>query len=284
MRRLSRWIALRNEVKEKLVSASNRTAVSFPLGAQMIRKSAKGGRAVYGEAIGVLVLDTSFPRIPGDVGNATTFDFPVRYHVIDAATPDKIVSEADRARALLPAFIEGARLLEKQGVRAITTTCGFLTIMQKEIAAAVSVPVVTSSLFLIPLLHAMFGAERSIGVITAHSGRLSPEHLIAAGVQPDWAVPVRGLEESPAFSRAIFGNADHCIEMDVDQVAAEVVAACRKLVEDFPSIGCIVFECTNLQPYAAAVQADIGLPIFGIYHLVNLLQSGIVCPRFSGYM
>ncbi|MXQ14533.1 aspartate/glutamate racemase family protein [Microvirga makkahensis] len=245
---------------------------------------AKGGRAVYGEAIGILVLDTSFPRIPGDVANATTFDFPVRYHVIDAATPEKIVSEADRARALLPAFIEGARLLEKQGVRAITTTCGFLTVMQKEIAAAVSVPVVTSSLFLIPLLRSMLDSERSIGVLTAHSGKLSPEHLIAAGVQPNWAVHVRGLEESPAFSRAIFGKGDDCIEMNVDQVEAEVVSECRKLVDDVPGIGCIVFECTNLQPYAPAVQARIGLPIFGIYHLVNLLQSGIVCPRFSGYM
>jgi Asp/Glu/hydantoin racemase len=250
----------------------------------MIRKSVKGGRAIYGEAVGVLVLDTSFPRIPGDVGNATTFDFPVRYHVIKAATPDKIVSEAGRARALLPAFIEGARLLESQGVRAITTTCGFLTIMQKEIAAAVDVPVVTSSLFLVPLLRQMFAADRSIGVITAHSGRLSLEHLIAAGVQPDWAVHVRGLEESPAFSRAIFGNGDDCIDMDVGQVEAEVVAACRKLVNDFPDIGCIVFECTNLQPYAAAVQAETGLPIIGIYHLVNLLHSGIINPRFSGYM
>jgi hypothetical protein len=165
----------------------------------MIRKSVKGGRAIYGEAVGVLVLDTSFPRIPGDVGNATTFDFPVRYHVIKAATPDKIVSEAGRARALLPAFIEGARFLESQGVRAITTTCGFLTIMQKEIAAAVDVPVVTSSLFLVPLLRQMFAADRSIGVITAHSGRLSLEHLIAAGVQPDWAVHVRGLGGKPYF-------------------------------------------------------------------------------------
>jgi len=250
----------------------------------MMRRKAKGGRAIYGEAIGILVLDTSFPRIPGDVANATTFDFPVRYHVIDAATPERIVSEADRARALLPAFVEGARLLEKQGVRAITTTCGFLTVMQKEIAAAVSVPVVTSSLFLIPLLRTMFAAERSIGVLTAHSGRLSPEHLVAAGVRPDWAVHVRGLEESPAFRSAIFGKGEDGIEMDVDEVEAEVVASCRKLVEDFPNIGCIVFECTNLQPYAAAAQADIGLPIFGIYHLVNLLQSGIVSPRFSGYM
>jgi hypothetical protein len=91
-------------------------------------------------------------------------------------------------------------------------------------------------------------------------------------------------EESPTFSRAILGNGDDCIDMDVGQVEAEVVAACRKLVNDFPDIGCIVFECTNLQPYAAAVQADIGLPIFGIYHLVNLLHSGIINSRFFGYM
>ena len=38
----------------------------------------RGGRAVYGQAIGILLTNSRFPRIPGDVGNASTFDFPVR--------------------------------------------------------------------------------------------------------------------------------------------------------------------------------------------------------------
>jgi Asp/Glu/hydantoin racemase len=244
----------------------------------------KGGRAVYGETVGILVLDTSFPRIPGDVGNATTFDFPVRYKIVSAATTDSIVAEIDRARTLLPAFIESARQLEREGVRAITTTCGFLAIFQNEIASAVSVPVATSSLLLIPLLRQMLGGSRPIGVVTAHAGKLSEGHLAAVGVEPGWAVHVRGLESCPAFSRAILGAGGDCTEMEVEQVKFEVVAACKQLKADQPDLGCLVLECTNLQPYAPAIQAETGLPVFGIYHLVKLLHSGIQSPQFSGYM
>ena len=130
----------------------------------------RGGRAIYGESVGILVLDTKFPRIPGDIGNATTFDFPVRYKVVAGAKPQQIVTTPDRARALLPAFIEAARELEHDGVRAITTTCGFLTVVQDEIAEAVSVPVITSSLFLVPLLRRMqLGAGVGGEVVARHA-------------------------------------------------------------------------------------------------------------------
>jgi hypothetical protein len=98
------------------------------------------------------MLDTHFPRIPGDMGNAGTFDFPVRYHRVDGASPDKVVRGGHQA--LLPSFIEGARFLEREGVRAITTNCGFLAKFQREMVAAVSIPVFTSSLMLVPLVTA----------------------------------------------------------------------------------------------------------------------------------
>lgn len=244
-----------------------------------------GGRAIYGETVGILVLDTRFPRIPGDVGNATTFGFPVRYRMVEAATPGAIVTAAERARALLPAFIDGARALERDGVRAITTTCGFLTVFQQELAAAVRVPVVASSLFLVPLVRTMV-AGRPVGVITAHSGSLSPAHLAAAGIDPDWAVPIAGMEDSPAFHEAIVLNGGDAPvpTLDVDRVTEEVVAVCRGLAEAHPDLGALVFECTNLPPYAAAVQAALGLPIYSIVHLVELLHAGAVAPAWRGHM
>lgn len=42
----------------------------------------KGGFTNYGQDIGILMLDTIFPRIPGDIGNAKSYDFPVRYGVL----------------------------------------------------------------------------------------------------------------------------------------------------------------------------------------------------------
>ena len=109
----------------------------------------RGGQNIFGHSVGILMLDTQFPRIPGDMGNAATFDFPVLYHRVRGASPDRVVRHGQRE--LLPAFIEGARALEREGVRAVTTNCGFLAKFQDEVAAAVSVPVFTSSLLLVPL-------------------------------------------------------------------------------------------------------------------------------------
>lgn len=247
-----------------------------------MRKIVQGGQPVYGETVGILVLDTKFPRIHGDIGNARTFPFPVRYHVVRGATTNEIVAEADRARALLPAFIEAARELEATGVRAITTTCGFLTVVQDELASAVSVPVITSSLFLIPLVRQMV-AGRAIGVVTAHSGQLSDSHLAVCGVDPAWSVHVRGMENAACFNSAILGGSGGGPpELNVEGATREVTEICATLQKDVPDLGAIVFECTNLQPYAEAAQMLTRLPIFGIYHVVEMLHSAGRAPRFDG--
>src|SRR3989442_7853661 len=118
----------------------------------------RGGFNQYGSTVGILILDTRFPRIPGDVGNAATFPFPVRYHRVSGAHPDLVVRRG--AEGLLPAFVQGARALEGEGVGAITTSCGFLVKYQQELAAAVRVPVFTSSLLMVPLVHRLLPAGR----------------------------------------------------------------------------------------------------------------------------
>src|SRR5580698_8328613 len=103
---------------------------------------AHGGKALYGARVGILMLETRFPRIPGDMGNGTTWPFPVLYRVVPGASPQRVVLEG--AAGLLPAFIEAARDLVRLGAEAITTNCGFLALFQRELAAAVGVPVATS--------------------------------------------------------------------------------------------------------------------------------------------
>ena len=51
----------------------------------------RGGKAIYGASVGILMLEAQFPRIPGDMGNATTWDFPVHYRVVRDASPDRVV-------------------------------------------------------------------------------------------------------------------------------------------------------------------------------------------------
>ena len=45
------------------------------------------GRPVYGARLGILVLDTRFQRLPGDIANAETWPFPVQFTVVRGVTP-----------------------------------------------------------------------------------------------------------------------------------------------------------------------------------------------------
>src|SRR3989441_1848515 len=148
----------------------------------------RGGFNQYGFTVGILILDTRFPRIPGDVGNAATFPFPVRYHRVSGAHPDLVVRRG--AEGLLPAFVQGARALEGEGVGAITTSCGFLVKYQQELAAAVHVPLFTSSLLLVPLVHRLLPAGRRGGLLTLEPPALRPGAPGGAG--PPDAIPIPG--------------------------------------------------------------------------------------------
>src|SRR2546425_3958279 len=132
----------------------------------------RGGFNQYGFTVGILILDTRFPRIPGDVGNAATFPFPVRYHRVSGADPDLVVRRG--AEGLLPAFVQGARALEGEGVGAITTSCGFLAKYQQELAAAVRAPVFTSSPLMVPLVHRLLPAGRRGGILNRDAPGLRP--------------------------------------------------------------------------------------------------------------
>lgn len=230
----------------------------------------QGGSNLYGHAIGILLLDTRFPRIPGDIGNASTFDFPVLYHRVAGASSAGVVR--GRSRELLPRFVEGARHLEREGVRAISTSCGFLARFQDELAAAVRVPVLTSSLMLVPLVSRMLGPRRAVGVLTVDAAALGPEHLAGAGITPDMRVAVVGLETEKEFTRVLL---EDLLTLDVEAARQEHVAVARRLVAMHPEVGAIVLECTNMPPYRADVQAATGLPVFDITTLLRMVRASV---------
>lgn len=234
----------------------------------------EGGQNVYGYTVGILVLDTRFPRIVGDVGNALTFDFPIRYHRVGGATSDQVVRRGDRG--LLPAFVEGARALEREGVGAITTSCGFLARFQPELAAAVRVPVFTSSLMLIPLVHRMLAPGRVVGVLTVDASSLTRGHLEAAGVGPEVPVMIAGLEGEKEFSRVLLDDLE---TLDVDAAREEHARVARRLVAEHPEVGAIVLECTNMPPYRADVQRAAGRPVFDIVSLIRMVHHALIHSR-----
>ncbi len=234
---------------------------------------AQGGKAVYGASVGILMLEARFPRIAGDMGNATSWDFPVHYKIVRGASPDKVVRR--NADGLLPDFIAAAQELVADGVDGITTNCGFLSIFQQEIAEAVGVPVATSSLMQTAMVNALLPRGKRAGILTISGSTLTPAHLSAAGVPAD--TPVGSTEGGREFTRAILGN-----ELELDTAAAEAdnVDAAKALVAAHPDIGALVLECTNMGPYAPAIRAATGLPVFSILNFVAWFQAGLSPRRF----
>lgn len=237
----------------------------------MNQNSVAGGKTVYGASVGILMLETRFPRIPGDVGNAGTWPFPVLYRVVRGASPDLVVRRG--AAGLADRFIDAARELVADGADGITTTCGFLTLFQDQLAAATGVPVATSSLMQVPMVQGLLPPGRRVGVLTISKANLTPEHLKASGAAAD--TPVVGTDDGREFSRAIL---DDELTLDVELARADLIDAGNRLVRDFPETGAIVLECTNMVPYAADLRQALGLPIYSIYSFVTWFQAGLM-PR-----
>ena len=236
---------------------------------------ARGGKAIYGAPLGILMLEARFPRIPGDMGNAATWPFPVLYRVVRGASPEKVVLHG--ARGLLPDFIDAAKDLVDLGAEAITTNCGFLSLFQQEIAAAVRVPVATSSMMQVSWVQATLPPGKRVGIVTVCGETLTPAHLQAVGVPVN--TPYVGTENGREFFRVLI-KAEKT-DMDVSVARQDIVEAGRTLVARHPDVGAIVLECTNMPPYAAALREAVGLPVYDIYSMINWFHAGLRPRRFE---
>jgi Asp/Glu/hydantoin racemase len=212
--------------------------------------------------LGVLMLETRFPRPQGDIGNPRTFAFPVRYRTVEGASPRRVVVERDRT--LLAPFVAAAIALERDGCTAITTSCGFLALFQRELAEAVAVPLWTSSLLLIVGIEASLAAGERVGVVTADAASLTAEHLRAVGAPVD--APVEGLAADSRFRATLLDDGD---VLDEDEARRSTVAAAERLIARRPDVRAIVLECTNMPPYADAVRAATRLPVHDLTTLVR---------------
>jgi hypothetical protein len=228
-----------------------------------------GGRTLYGHALGILMLGTIFPRFPGDVGNALTWPFPVRYRVVKGAISHRIMGKSPDPMLLDP-FIEAARELEAEGVSAITTSCGFLAVFQRELAAAVSIPVLASSLLQVPFAARLIRPEQRVGILTERPD-LTPRHFEGVGwSEREIAVQVGTLPPDATFPK-IFIDGD--AEADFDLCKQEIVGAAVQLTRDHPDIGALVMECTNFVPYAQAIRRATALPVFDLYTMVTQVYA-----------
>lgn len=229
---------------------------------------ATGGKSIYGASVGILMLDAKFPRIHGDMGNAQTWPFPVLYRIVRGATPDIVVRQG--AEGQLGAFIDTARELVQDGADGITTNCGFLSLFQEQLAEALSVPVVTSSLMQVAQVNSILPKGRRAGLLTISGSTLTSEHLAKANVPAK--TPIGTTEGGREFTRVILGNEDR---LDVGVARSDNVNAALALQAKNPELGAIVLECTNMCTYAADIERATGLPTFSMVDLVVWFQRGL---------
>lgn len=226
--------------------------------------------------IGVLCLQTSFTKIPGHIRNPATFDFPVRYKVVAGATPERVVSQADPR--LLDPFVRAARELEAQGVAAITGACGFLVLFQRQLAGSVGIPIYASSLIQLPMVYRMLRPDRKVGLLVASKDSLTRRHLAAIGGE---SVPVcvAGMAAQPEFREVMLEG--RRIELDADRLRREVLSEVDQLARDNPEMGALIIECTDLVPFAHAIQARAGVPVFDIVTLTQMVHRSLTRQPFS---
>ena len=232
----------------------------------------------YGQGIGILLLDARMPFVPGDVANASTYRYPVRYKLVSGLETYVCLNGAPE---FAPVIAAAARELEAQGCKGISSDCGFMLQYQQAAADAVDIPVGMSSLLQLPLIERSVGPKQPVGVITADSSSLTPEFLERAGLHPKNPLVIRGLQNEPEFHCAVL---DPKGTMDTDLMTQEVVAMAENMLAEHPDMGAILLECSLLPPYAGAVQQATGLPVFDFVSLIDFLQSGTQQRSYQGWM
>lgn len=227
-----------------------------------------------GKKMGILMLDTTFLRVPGDVGNPESYPFQIVKKVIAGAKAKNVVQGS--TAELLEPFIEGARELEAEGVQAITTSCGFLARFQKELSDSVRIPIFTSSLLQIRYLYPLLGNGARIGVMAADSRGLTEQHIEGAGIE---GIPIVVYGMEGTYFDDVFVNETKLYDREI--VEREVVERAKAMVREHPDIRAVVLECTVMPPYARAIQEAVGLPVYDITTLACYAMSGFCRSDFQ---
>ena len=234
------------------------------------------GQHIAGHAIGIVHLEVWYPLLPGNVVNATTYDFPVRFKRLVGADQERILAGDP---GLIDLIVEAGRELEREGVRALVGACGYFGNYQRDVAVALDMPVFLSSLLQVPIIHRALKPGQIVGILCADSRSLRPATLAACGVTPDIPVAIAGLEDAPEFANILYSRG----EFDYDRLETEIVGAARQLVVAQPAVGAILLECSDMPPFAAAVHEAVGLPVFDFITMINWIQRALVPRPYAGF-
>ncbi len=207
-------------------------------------------------------------KLKGNSTNPDSFQFPVKYTYVKGANVHTILEEP--CYDVLKTMIREAQKMENDGIRAITTSCGFNAIFQREIAESVNIPVFTSSLMQIPLVQNMIGKQKKVGVITARRSALSKKHLQNAGIEHFNSIVIEGLDETEW--RKIHSKPED--DLNIAKLEDEIYKMANSMMIEF-DIGAFILECTDLPPFAAGIRKTTGRPVFDFVTLTNYAYQAV---------
>jgi len=216
--------------------------------------------------IGIVMLNTQFPRLLGDVGNAKTFQGEVIYETVDIATVSSIVVNEKPDDKIIDAFVESAKRLINRGAKVVGTSCGFMASAQHEIGNQLSMPFISSSLILLPLIKTLYGEQTHIGILSFDKTKLAPCHFPEAAQFDSSTISVTGLEPSGYWYQCI---SEGTTEINIDRAKEDVLHTAKSCLAQNPRIAVLLLECTNLSPWKEEIKRVSNLPVFD---LVEALQ------------
>ncbi|MCD8131209.1 MAG: aspartate/glutamate racemase family protein [Lachnospiraceae bacterium] len=231
-------------------------------------------RYTAGFAVGIIAVELIYPKLPGNVANATTYPFPVLYQKVSFEIERLFEGDA----SIRDEIIAAARKLEGEGVRAIVGACGYFAHFQRDVARAVNVPVFLSSLCQLPMIKTAVSDQKKIAILAASGDNIGEEVLQKVGTTMDRLV-VENIGNLPEFHAIRYGETDFDNEKLKDALCLRV----EKLVKAEPQIGAILLECSDLPPYAKAIQQISGLPVFDFNTMIDLVYHAVVQRTYYGY-
>lgn len=231
-------------------------------------------RYAGGFAIGIIAVDLKYPKLPGNVVNATTYNFPVLYEMVEFEI-EQLFTGDDSIKEII---IAAAKKLEAQGVRAVVGACGFFANFQKDVADSLSIPAYLSSMVQLPTMKIGLKTDKKIGIITASGNDITDKMLQDVGVSmADCYIQDIGSLEGFKTIRHGYSHLDNA------SIAKTVVEAAQALVTDHDDVGAILLECSDIPPYAFLVQEAVNLPVFDFITMINWVHHAVTQQPYFGH-
>lgn len=242
------------------------------------------GRYVYGPTVGILQLPANIPMLPGDMGNPTTFDFPVLYELIEEIDPFWVLADKPHP-VVMKKLIAACKRLTMQGVTTIIGNCGFFANYQPEVSASLDpgIQFFNGSLMQLPMLLISVGSNKKIGVLTASKKLLMPSPALKnSGVSDEdmKRIVVYGNEDGKEMGK-VTGETG---SFNPQKLEKELVNLAKKMVKDHPDVGAIVLECTEFPPYAHAIQNAVRRNVWDFVTMTNFMHAGAMRKPYTGWM